>query len=102
MFVAACHRGDGVAAAFALEDLYIGPARAGLLPAYDAVRAAAFLAGARAGGIAGSGPSTFWVAFDAQTAREAGEAARAAVHAAGYSAHLHLTALSGKGAHVVA
>ena len=102
MFVAACHRGDGVAAAFALEDLYIGPARAGLLPAYDAVRAAAFQAGARAGGIAGSGPSTFWVAFDAQTAREAGEAARASVQAAGYSAHLHLTALSGKGAYVVA
>jgi homoserine kinase len=100
-FVAACHRGDGVAAAFALEDLYIGPARSALLPAYDAVRAAAFAAGARAGGIAGSGPSTFWVAFDAATARAAGEAARAAVAAAGYRADLHLTVLADRGAHVV-
>lgn len=60
-FVAACGSGDADAALFALEDLLVTKHRARLLPGFDAIRAAAFEAGARAGGIAGSGPSTFWV-----------------------------------------
>lgn len=100
-FVAACYRNDAVGAAYALEDLYIGPARAPLLPCYPAVQAAAVQAGARAGGISGSGPSTFWATLDAETAAAVGESAAAILEEAGIPAAIHITSIASQGAHVL-
>ncbi|MEY5044361.1 MAG: hypothetical protein RJA19_1588 [Bacteroidota bacterium] len=98
-FVAALFRGDDVTAAFALEDLYIGPARYGLIPHFDALRELAYGHGARAGGISGSGPSTFWVSFDPATAAAIAAAGDALYAAAGIPTHSYVTTLSPRGAH---
>lgn len=100
-FVAACHRNDGVAAAYCLEDLYIGPARAPLMPCYPGVTAAAAGAGARAGGISGSGPSTFWITFSASDAAAVGDAAAAVLRDAGIPANIHVTQIAPRGAHAL-
>lgn len=98
-FVAALYRGDHVSAAFALEDLYIGPSRYGLIPHFDALRELAYAHGARAGGISGSGPSTFWISFDAGTAAAIAAAGEALYTAAGIPTHSYVTTLSAQGAH---
>jgi homoserine kinase len=100
-FVAACHRNDGVAAAYALEDLFIGPARAPLIPCYPSVARAAAEAGARAGGISGSGPSTFWLSFSIDDAQTIGESAAAILAEAGIPTHIHVTHIASRGAHVL-
>ena len=100
-FVAACYRGDAVAAAYALEDLYIGPARAPLLPCFPSVQSAAMRAGARAGGISGSGPSTFWVTLERESAAAVGNAAHRVLAEAGIPATIHVTQISAQGAHVL-
>jgi len=100
-FVAACHRGDGTAAAYALEDLLVGPHRSKLIPHFDEVRTLAFDYGARAGGISGSGPSTFWVALDSAAAENIKEALSGLMqrHAVPFS--IHISAISGRGAHCI-
>lgn len=97
-FIAACYRNDAVGAAYALEDLFIGPARAPLLPCFPSVQSAAMQAGARAGGISGSGPSTFWVTFDRESAAAVGEAAQRVLAEAGIPAQIHVTTISAQGA----
>jgi len=100
-FTAACFRNDAVAAAYSLEDLYIGPSRAPLLPCFPSVQQAALQAGARAGGISGSGPSTFWVSLNAETAMSVGEAAAAVLEEAGIPTHIYTTQIADRGAHVL-
>ena len=67
-FITACHLENPHAAALALQDLFIGPAREPLLPHFDQCKTVALNAGAVVGGISGSGPSSFWVCLDTQTA----------------------------------
>lgn len=67
-FVNACHLNNAHKAALALQDLFIGPAREPLLPYFNQCKQAALSKGAVAGGISGSGPSSFWVCLNAQTA----------------------------------
>jgi homoserine kinase len=100
-FAAACHRNDGVAAAYCLEDLYIGPSRAPLIPCYPSVAAAAAQAGARAGGISGSGPSTFWITFSEADAQAVAHAAHAVLSEAGIPTNTHVTHIASRGAHVL-
>ena len=57
---------------YALEDLLVDH-RGALMPHWDACQTAAKDAGARAGGISGSGPSSFWVCRSAEEASEVGQ-----------------------------
>jgi homoserine kinase len=100
-FIAACFRNDAVGAVYCLEDLLVGPSRSSLIPCFSAVQASAIRAGARAGGISGSGPSTFWVSFSREDAAEVGWAAQTVLAEAGIPTHIHLTSISPKGAHVL-
>jgi homoserine kinase len=100
-FVAACHRGDDVAAAYALEDLLVGPHRASLIPRFDEVRTLAFDHGARAGGISGSGPSTFWVAMDNAAAESIKQALSELMQRHSIPFSIHLSAISSRGAHPI-
>jgi homoserine kinase len=58
-FVAALHQGDLALLGRATEDRIVEPVRAGMIPAYAEVRAAARRAGALGCAISGSGPSMF-------------------------------------------
>ena len=100
--MAACHSGDGTAAAYALEDLLVGPHRSKLIPHFNEVRTLAFEHGARAGGISGSGPSTFWVTLNSTAAAEAIKQALSELmrqHSIPFS--IHISAISGQGAHCI-
>ena len=68
-FLAACYEGDGAEAALNMEDLLVGPHRQRLIPHFEKIRAAAIQNGARAMGIAGSGPSSFHVALNRDDAK---------------------------------
>ena len=61
----------------------------------------AFDNGARAGGISGSGPSTFWVALDSAAAENIKEALSGLMqqHAVPFS--IHISVISGRGAHSI-
>ncbi len=100
-FVAACHRGDDTAAAYALEDLLVGPHRSPLIPHYEEIRSVAFAHGARAGGISGSGPSTFWVALDASTAEGIAQVLSDLMQQHSVAFSIHISAISGRGAHPI-
>ena len=100
-FVAACHRGDGTAAAYALEDLLVGPHRSQLIPHFDEVRTVAFEHGARAGGISGSGPSTFWVTLNPTAAEAIKQALSELMRRHSIPCSIHISAISGQGAHCI-
>ena len=100
-FVAACHRGDDTAAAYALEDLLVGPYRASLIPRFDEVRTLAFDRGARAGGISGSGPSTFWVALDTAAAESIKQALSELMERHSIPFSIYISAVSSRGAHPI-
>lgn len=100
-FVAACHGGDGTAAAYALEDLLVGPQRSKLIPHFNEVRTLAFDHGARAGGISGSGPSTFWVALDTAAAEAIKQALSELMQRHSIPFSVHISAISGRGAHCI-
>ncbi|MEM9531317.1 MAG: homoserine kinase [Pseudomonadota bacterium] len=89
-FVAACYEKNVDVIAACLKDLLIEPQRAGSIPGFKAVKAAALAQGALGCSISGSGPSVFaW--FHAESAATAGaEAMQAAFAAEG----LESTALS--------
>lgn len=100
-FVAACHGGDETAAAYALEDLLVGPHRSTLIPHFNEVRTLAFDHGARAGGISGSGPSTFWVALDTAAADAIKQALSELMQRHSIPFSVHISAISGRGAHCI-
>lgn len=100
-FVHCCHAGDSLDAALALEDALAEPHRIPLQPHFTAVRRAALGAGARAGGISGSGPSTYWVTLDRPTADNVGRAISAALDQAGMGHEVHVSSISTRGAHVL-
>ncbi len=100
-FIHELHAGRELEAMYCLEDLWVGPHRSPLLPSWEATRVAALRAGARAGGISGSGPSSFWVCLSAADAQCVADALAEVMNAAELSYHLHVTTLSTQGAHVV-
>ena len=100
-FVAACYEQDNAAAALALEDLLVGPHRGRLIPHFMETRALAFRHGARAGGISGSGPSTFWVALSKDSANEIAGALKDLMVGKGLDHSIHLSAVSSKGAYEI-
>ena len=100
-FVHCCHTGDSMEAAFALQDVLAEPHRIPLQPHYPDVKAAALQAGARAGGISGSGPSSYWISFDAQTAQSVGEAISNVFLLKGLDHHVHVGRIASRGAHIL-
>ncbi len=100
-FVHCCHTGDAMEAAFALQDVLAEPHRIPLQPHYPDVKAAALQAGARAGGISGSGPSSYWISFDAQTAQSVGEAISNVFLLKGLDHHVHVGRIASRGAHIL-
>ncbi len=66
--VAGLAKGDYELIARSLEDLIVEPVRKSLIPQFDELKAACIEAGALGGGISGSGPSTFMLCADAETA----------------------------------
>lgn len=100
-FVHCCHSGDALDAALALEDVLAEPHRIPLQPYFKTIGHAALGAGARAGGISGSGPSSYWVSLDRRTADDVGRAISAALHEAGAGHQVHLSSISTRGAHVL-
>lgn len=100
-FVAACHEGDSERALFSLEDLLVTPHRQGLIPHFEQMKQAALRAGARAGGISGSGPSTFWIAKDAQDAQSVRDSLEVCMTENAVPYHIHHAQISPQGAHIV-
>jgi len=100
-FVHCCHTGDALEAAIALEDVLAEPHRIPLQPHYAQVRQAALGAGARTGGISGSGPSTYWISFDADTAHAIGQAISGVFDSKGLDHHVHVGRIAQRGAHVL-
>lgn len=100
-FVAACASGDADAALFALEDVLVTKHRAQLIPGFEALRKAAFQAGARAGGIAGSGPSTFWIGAEGSDLSALVLDAQNICEGLGVDVVIHQTGICQQGAHIL-
>ena len=100
-FVHCCHTGDAMEAAFALQDVLAEPHRLPLQPHYSAVQQAAIEAGARAGGISGSGPSSYWISFDNTTSKAVGQAISQVFLLEGMDHHIHVGRIANRGAHII-
>ena len=100
-FVHCCHTGDAMEAAFALQDVLAEHHRLPLQPHYSAVQQAAMEAGARAGGISGSGPSSYWISFDNTTAKAIGQAISQVFLQEGMGHHIHVGRIANRGAHII-
>ena len=100
-FIAACYERDDAAAALALEDLLVGPNRSALIPHFMETRALAFRHGARAGGISGSGPSTFWVALSKESANEIAGALKDLMVGKGLDHSIHLSSVKHRAAYEI-
>ncbi len=80
-FIAGCHAGDLAMIRAACEDVLVEPQRAGLIPGFADVKAAALASGALGCSISGAGPSVFaWC-------EEASAPAAAAAMVAAFSRH---------------
>lgn len=97
-----CERGDASLVRAGLSDVLVEPRRAPLIAGFAAVKRAALEADAMGASISGAGPSVFAWCEDEATARRAGGAMRAAFAAAGIDSDLHLTAIAGPAARVLA
>ncbi|HEV7516859.1 MAG TPA: homoserine kinase [Thermoanaerobaculia bacterium] len=84
-----------------LRDVLTEPYRAGLVPGFRAVQAAALSQGALGCGLSGSGPAIFAVAGSPEHGQEMGEAMRRALAAAGVAAAVRLCGLDRQGARVL-
>lgn len=100
-FVAACFQGNDATAAFALEDLLVGQYRIPLIPFFEETREVALSAGAHSGGISGSGPSTFWVAMDVESAHAVGRELTALMQQHSVPCHIHVTRISNRGVQII-
>lgn len=100
--VAGLFLGDLPLVSRSLVDAIAEPRRAGLVPGFAAVQAAAREAGALGCSLSGSGPSTFALCADEATAHGAGAAMRAAYRAAtGADADLWVSRVGRQGARLV-
>lgn len=99
--VAALGSGDLELLGRSIEDRLVEPLRAGLIPGFGAVKAAALRAGALGCSIAGSGPSVFAFAGSLESARTIGAAMQAAFMAAGLDSDLFAGKVSSDGARAI-
>jgi homoserine kinase len=99
--VHALHAADRQLLRVCLRDLLAEPWRAGLVPGFRAVQAAAIAAGAWGCSLSGAGPAVFAVAPEA-AAPAAGVAMRQAWAAAGVDSQIKLCVLDGRGARLLA
>ena len=99
-FVHACHERDAKGAALALRDLYVGPARAHLIPGLSMCRDVALEAGAIEGGISGSGPSSFWVCLNQSSAQVVSDALARVMKEHGLAWRSYITQVTTQGAYV--
>ena len=58
-------------------------------------------AGARAGGISGSGPSSYWISFDNDTAKAIGQAISTVFLQEGMDHHVHVGKIAAQGARII-
>jgi homoserine kinase len=100
-FVAACYRDDSEQAALALEDLLIAPHRQKLIPHFQHIKQIALKSGALAGGISGSGPSTFWVAKSEEDALAVARSLEDLMILNSVPFQLHQAQIAQKGAHII-
>ena len=100
-FVHCCHTGDAMEAALALKDVLAEPHRIPIQPHFLEVQHAAIEAGARAGGISGSGPSSYWISFDDTTAMAIGQAISKVFLQQGMDHHVHVGRIASQGAHII-
>ncbi|HEX5386377.1 MAG TPA: homoserine kinase [Gemmatimonadales bacterium] len=99
--VAALAAGDYALLGRALDDRVAEPARAPLLPGFDAAKRAAHAAGALGASISGSGPTAFALARGEASARAVGTAMQAAYAESGMTARIRVAEVDRSGARVV-
>jgi homoserine kinase len=100
--VAALACGDLALLGRSIQDRLVEPVRATLIPGFGAVKEAALAAGALGCSIAGSGPSVFAFAADADAAQKIGAAMQAAFKlSAGLASDLYAGKVSAEGARVI-
>jgi len=100
--VAALHERDLDLLADALEDRVAEPVRASQIPAFGEVKGAALAAGALGSGLSGAGPSIVALCRGPESAREVGEAMRAAfTRASDLEADLYLSPVAARGARLL-
>jgi homoserine kinase len=99
--VHALHAGEPELLRACLRDLLAEPHRAGLVPGFREVQAAALRAGAWGCSLSGAGPATFAVAASAAAAPPIGEAMRRAWAGAGIGSTVRVCCLDRRGARVL-
>lgn len=99
--VAGLMKGDEELIGRSMVDLVAEPARALLIPGYDAVKTAAKEAGAIGCGISGSGPTMFSLTNDLKKASTIGEAMSRAFKSAGLASDIFISELNNEGATIV-
>lgn len=100
-FMAGCYTGNRELIARSLRDVVIEPQRAGLIPGFEAVQAAAYACGAMGCSISGGGPSVFaWHGPEVTPAR-LGRAMAEGFQAAGLDVDVHYSSANGLAAHLI-
>ena len=100
-FIAACFEGNGAEAALNMDDLLVGPHRQGLIPHFKQMREASMGSGARAMGIAGSGPSSFHIAMSREDADAIASKLSEIMKVEAVPFELYITEISLQGARVI-
>lgn len=100
-FVQSCYTNDLEGFSHSLKDLLVGPYRKPLLPAFDKCEQAAMNAGALAGGVSGSGPSSFWVTNSKENADAIANALQGVMASESVDCHIYVSTVSNLGAHAV-
>jgi homoserine kinase len=99
--VAGLMKSDDELIARSMMDLVAEPARAMLIPGYDAVKVAAKEEGAIGCGISGSGPTMFALCNKISTAERVGQAMVEAFKNAGLGSGMFVSKLNKEGARVI-
>lgn len=99
--VAGLMKQDEALIARSMTDLVAEPARALLIPGYDAVKLSAKAAGAIGVGISGSGPTMFALCTNINIANAVGVAMRHAFQQAGLTSQQYLSKLNQEGARII-
>jgi homoserine kinase len=99
--VAGLMKSDDDLIARSMMDLVAEPARALLIPGYEAVKTSAKAAGALGVGISGSGPTMFALCTSLNIAQQAGIAMTDAFKKAGLSSQQYISSLNREGARII-
>ncbi|WP_460759380.1 homoserine kinase [Lysobacter fragariae] len=102
LFLTGLARGDRALIAEGLRDVLVEPRRAGLIPGFAQVQAAAMAHGALGASISGAGPTVFGWFDTADQATTASRAMQAAFAEAGLDSDAHVSPVNGPRADVIA